>query len=262
MDQIELAKEFAKILKARGSGLHELLTDDAQFVALNVDIRGREAVMERLLGEDTGRNYREATWIDSKPHGDFVRITAKMPDAAAHAGHILLLEFRNSRLYSIKQQNLYPARQGQIEPLRLTEELIRLVNNASSARHPMLLAHVDENGQPVLSFRGSTQAFSECQLAIWVRSSTGGLIRSIKKNPKVALMYRDEEKKATFQFQGRARITTGEKERRQIYQTANKVEQDHDFVEAGVALIIDLDRVEGYAGLTPAGPVGRINMSK
>jgi hypothetical protein len=262
MDQIELAKGFAKTLKEGGSNLSELVTEDVQFAALNVDIRGREAVLKRLLGEDTGRNYRQASWIDTKPHGEFVQITAKMPDTAPHAGHILLLKFHNGRVQSIKQQNILPARQAPPEQLRLTEELTHLINGALSTRHPMLLAHVDESGQPVLSFRGSTQVFSEHQLAIWIRNSTGGLINSIEKNPKVALMYRDEENKATFQFQGSAWIATGEKERKRVYQAAHKVEQDHDFAEAGVALIIDLQRIEGYAGLTPTGPVGRVNMRR
>jgi predicted pyridoxine 5'-phosphate oxidase superfamily flavin-nucleotide-binding protein len=144
----------------------------------------------------------------------------------------------------------------------LTEELKSLVNNALATRHPMLLAHVDESGQPVLSFRGSTQVFGDDQFAIWVRNSGGGLVRSIAKNPKVALMYRDEDKKTTFQFQGRARIADGDHERQQVYKASHKVEQDHDFAEVGVALIIDLDRIEGYLSLSPAGQVGRVNMRR
>lgn len=262
MDHVELAKSFAQVLKNDTSKLSELIATDVHFAALNLDIQGRDAVLERLLGDATGRNYREADWIDAKPHGDFAQITAKMPESAPHAGYILLMQFRDGRLKTIKQHNLLPAKQAPAEPLRLTEDLERLINTALTMRHPMLLAYVDEQGQPVLSFRGSTQVFSEHQLAIWVRNSVGGLIRSIGKNPRVALMYRDEEKKTTFQFQGRAWIATGEKERKQVYHLASKVEQDHDFAEAGLALVIDLDRIEGYAGLTPAGPIGRINMRR
>jgi hypothetical protein len=262
MDQIKLAEQFASALKASDPGLSGLLAPDVDFAALNVELRGREVVLKRLLGEETGRNYRQADWIDAKPHGDFVHMTARMPSSAPQAGHMMLLKFDNGRVKSIRQQNLLPARTAPTEPLRLTEELIALINSALATRHPMLLAHVDENAQPVLSFRGSTQVFSENQLAIWVRNSKGGLIRAIEKNPQVALMYRDEEKKATFQFQGRAWIAFGEQERKRVYHAAHKVEQDHDFAEAGVALIIDLNRIEGYAGLTPTGPVGRVNMRR
>ena len=37
---------------------------------------------------------------------------------------------------------------------------------------PALVAYVDENGQPSLSIRGSTQVFSDNQIAVWVRSTS------------------------------------------------------------------------------------------
>ena len=124
----------------------------------------------------------------------------------------------------------------------------------------MLIAYTDESGQPVLSFRGSLQAFSDDQLALWVRNAQGSMLRSLQKNPKVATMYRDEDSKATYQFQGRARITTDDSERKRIYDASAQVEQAHDFAKLGVAVIIDLDRVEGYAGLGPAGQIDRVLM--
>ena len=39
-----------------------------------------------------------------------------------------------------------------------------------------------------------------------------------------------------------------------------QVEKDHDFARAGVALIIDLDLAQGFAGLGPAGPIGPVHM--
>ena len=41
------------------------------------------------------------------------------------------------------------------------------------------LAYVDENGDPVVSFRGSVHVHSPQQLAIWVRKPDSGLTRSI-----------------------------------------------------------------------------------
>lgn len=122
----------------------------------------------------------------------------------------------------------------------------------------MLIAYTDETGQPVVSFRGSTQAFSDDQLAIWVRNAQGSFLASIRKNPKVALMYRDEDGKATYTFQGRAHIETDETAREQVYRTMAQVERDHDFARTGVALIIDLDMVQGYAGLGAQGQIDPI----
>jgi len=86
------------------------------------------------------------------------------------------------------------------------------------------------------------------------------MLRALQKNPKVALMYRDEDTKATYQLQGRARVTTDEAERYRVYNASAMVEQAHDFAQLGVAVIIDLDRVEGYAGLGPAGQIDRVLM--
>jgi len=102
--------------------------------------------------------------------------------------------------------------------------------------------------------------FSDDQLAIWVRNSDGLFLDSIKANPKVALMYRDHDTKSTFQFQGRAKISIDEAVRRRIYEKMAEAERNHDYARTGVALIIDLDRVEGWMGMTPDGPVGRVRM--
>ncbi len=62
--------------------------------------------------------------------------------------------------------------------LKLTTALKGLIDGALAARHPIAVSYVDETGQPVLSFRGSTQAFSDDQLAIWVRN--GAVARAVE----------------------------------------------------------------------------------
>src|SRR5258708_10110332 len=141
--------------------------------------------------------------------------------------------------------------------LKLTTDLKGLIDGALAARHPIAVSYVDETGQPVLSFRGSTQAFSDDQLAIWVRNGDGNLLRAIKQNPKMALMYRDEDTRATYAFRGRARISTDEADRARIYQTMAAAHEAHCPARTGTALIIDLDLVEGWAGMGPEGQIGR-----
>ena len=113
-----------------------------------------------------------------------------------------------------------------------------------------------------MSFRGSTHAYSDDQLAIWLRKAEGGLTKAIAKNPKVALMYRDEDAKATYMFQGRAHIDSSDAARKKVYDAMAQVERDHDFAHLGVAMIIDLDLVEGYGGLSPQGQVNPIRMAR
>jgi general stress protein 26 len=163
---------------------------------------------------------------------------------------------------ALLQQQMLPGSPRPPTELKLPPDLKERINNALKEQHPILISYVDETGQPNVTFRGSTQAYSDNQLAIWVRNEGGKMLRSIQKNAKVALMYRDEDAKATYNFQGRARIDTGEATRKKVYDTMAQVERDHDFARLGVAMIIDLDLVEGYAGLSPQGPVNPIRMAR
>jgi hypothetical protein len=98
------------------------------------------------------------------------------------------------------------------------------------------------------------------QLALWVRNAQGRFISAIQANPRIALMYRDEGAKATYQFQGRARVTEVAAERQRIFERAPEAERAHDFAMLGAAVVVDLDRVEGYAGLGPHGQIDAIRM--
>ena len=112
----------------------------------------------------------------------------------------------------------------------------------------------------LLSFRGSVQVHADDQLALWVRNAEGGFIQAIRANPRVALMYRDEEAKATYQFQGRARVTDAPAERQRIFQRAPAAERAHDFAQLGAAVVVDLDRRRRLCRPGPAGQVGGIRM--
>jgi hypothetical protein len=111
-----------------------------------------------------------------------------------------------------------------------------------------------------MSFRGSTQAFSDTQLAIWVRNSDGNFLNSVAANPRLALMYRNSKTRALYQFQGRARVSTDAAARERIYAKMSQMERNHDYARTGVALIVELERVEGWAGVGPDGQLGRIRM--
>jgi len=126
----------------------------------------------------------------------------------------------------------------------LTNELKALVNNALGDGAPMLLAAVRPSGAPVLSYRGSVQAFSDDQLGLWVRNGQGGTLEAIRANPNVALVYRAASV-PVLQFHGRARIAESDAERAQVFESAPERERNADPERKGVAVIVDLDRVEG-----------------
>jgi len=132
--------------------------------------------------------------------------------------------------------------------MKLPQTLKDAVNNAFTSGKPVLVAYVDEEGQPSLSFRGSTQAFSDSALAIWVRNPEGGLQKALGKNPRISLMYRDPtpESRTMLQFKGKARVGN-DAERETVYNNAPEPERNADREKKGFPLIIDLERVDGFA---------------
>jgi hypothetical protein len=134
--------------------------------------------------------------------------------------------------------------------LKLSADMKQAVDTAFEAMKPIVVSYVDENGAPQLSFRGSTQAYSDTQLAIWVRNPEGRILESITKNPAIALLYGSFEPtaRAFMIFRGRARIDPSDVVRHRIYDKAHAFERGQDKERKGIAIVIDLDSVDGFFG--------------
>jgi hypothetical protein len=261
-DSIKLVTDFLDSLRPAASGTHgkpaprtELLAEDVIFQTLG-KIEGRDAVIERMSNDGNGAVYRTMQWEPAVADGAVVRVTGRMP---AGGGVIITFEFKGGLISAVLQQPL-PGAPIPATPIKITDEIRAMVASAQMDGFPMTVAHLDVTGQPIISFRGSTQVFSDTQLAIWVRNSDGNFLNSLAANPKIALMYRNGKTRALYQFQGRAHISTDEKARAQIFANMNQSERNHDYAHTGVALIIDLDRIEGWAGMSPDGQVGKVRM--
>ena len=133
--------------------------------------------------------------------------------------------------------------------LKLSDEMKKAVNTAFERKKPIVISYI-ENGAPKLSFRGSTQAYSDTSLAIWVRMPDGPILDGIKKNPAVALIYGDfrTDGRDFMIFRGKARIDKSEVARKRVYESAHVYEQGQDKDRKGNAVIVDLDSVEGFFG--------------
>ncbi|HEX7891100.1 MAG TPA: pyridoxamine 5'-phosphate oxidase family protein [Ramlibacter sp.] len=259
---LALARKFQQARSngadARGE-LLALLHPEVRYMVLGKELAGAEAVAAELLAGHNGELSRRLDWHAPEKHGHEVRLAGERRAGTRDRGLVVTLGFEGDAITLVQEQRT-PAPPPEAQPLALPEALKRRIDNALAERHPMLMSHVDAQGQPILSFRGSVQVFGDDQLALWIRAADGGFIRAIRENPRVALMYRDEDAKATYQFQGRARVTQDEAERRRVFERAPAAERAHDFAMLGVAVVVDLDRVEGYAGLGPQGQVDGIRM--
>ncbi|MGO9931606.1 MAG: pyridoxamine 5'-phosphate oxidase family protein [Steroidobacteraceae bacterium] len=139
-------------------------------------------------------------------------------------------------------------------PFALTPEISTLVTGALDSGNVLLLAAVDRDRKPLLSFRGSTAVFSGTQLSFWARNAAGGTLEAISENPNVALMYRSKSV-PLLQFIGRARITDDPTERDRVFNLAHEKERASDPERKGRAVIVDLDEVKGVLGFGKDGPI-------
>ena len=145
--------------------------------------------------------------------------------------------------------------------LTLDDELKRIIDNALTERTPMVVASVDAEGRPRLTFRGSLQTFSDDQVGFWARNPEGGTMENIAGNPHVAMMMRNPDTRVVLQLMGRARRVQGA-ERDQVYANAPEFEQRADAEKKGAAVIVDLDRVEGFLGMDADGKPRFVRLSR
>ena len=125
----------------------------------------------------------------------------------------------------------------------LTDEMQTAVNAAFADDLPIIATSVEADGQPSLQFFGSAQVYGDDQLAVWVRNPEGGFLRRVAANPRVAMLYRNPAERQMLQFHGRARVVEDAAARETIYDRSAERERERDPNRAGIAVVIDLDRV-------------------
>lgn len=229
----------------------------ARFATLGRQAEGAAAVQKELAALRDAARASGLPWVlRISPEGRTL-LEASAPAGSTQRSLLLTLDESEGVLTQVRLQR-GPAAQAGRGALVLPPALRTLVNGALVNRTPMLMAHVGPEGQPLLSFRGSLQVLDDDRLCMWIRNAQGAFLQAIQAQPRVAFMYRNEETKGTYQFQGRAQRMEDAALRQAVYDAAPQVERDHDFAMAGVAVVVTLDRVEGYAGLGPAGQIDRI----
>ncbi|MGH8206022.1 MAG: hypothetical protein ACRETK_04530 [Steroidobacteraceae bacterium] len=135
--------------------------------------------------------------------------------------------------------------------LKLSQGLKDLVNTALQRGRMLSVAYVSPEGKPEISFRDSLQAYSDTQLAIWVRNPQSGILKAVRAgHTHIAILYGEvsAQSKAFVTFHGRGHIDDTQAVRDTVYGNAPQPEQGLDKERKGVPLIIDLDSVGGFFG--------------
>jgi len=138
------------------------------------------------------------------------------------------------------------------DKLDLTGEIAKAVDGAALRGKTLALGYLGDDGYPAVSFRGSTQVHGPEQLAIWARKADEGFAKAIAERPQVSLVYYggpDGPGPMFLSFKGRARVDPSADE--QVWSRMIEGEQQQDPDRHGVAVVVEVERVEGFAATGP-----------
>jgi hypothetical protein len=138
------------------------------------------------------------------------------------------------------------------DKLDLTGEIAEAIDGAALRGKTLVLAYLGDDGYPAVSFRGSTQVYDAQQLAIWARKADEGFAAAIAERPQVSLVYYggpDGPGPMFISFKGRARVERAADE--EVYSRMIEGERDQDPDRKGVAVIVEVESVQGFAADGP-----------
>lgn len=124
------------------------------------------------------------------------------------------------------------------------------VNDSYISGSPMLVASVPVEGQPLLSLRGSFQAYSPASPAFWARNVGGASSRAKQLAHRLPARPKN---RTNLMFYGRGRVCGTEDERMKVYNRSPEPERLAGPQIRGQGVIMDLDK----ASSTPDVCTGR-----
>jgi hypothetical protein len=222
----------------------QVLADDVVVETNFGRAQGTEEAVALLREPRTAGFAVGARWSQPAVSGDRVSVTLTPSGPAPLSGLDIVFVFADGKIARV-EQHILPAAPPRPVELRLTDIIKNAVNGALDNGTPMQIAYSDETGQIHLSFRGTIQAYSDNQLALWARDPEGGLPRNIVDRPQVTLLYHDPATRTTYSFYGRARAEHDPAARTRIFDNSHPREQQMDFRRRGTAIVVDLDTIEG-----------------
>jgi SnoaL-like domain len=239
------------------AALSERVAEDATATSPLASGTGRDAVLDGLRRAQP--MLAAATWADPVVDNDAVdavKVAGTLPPGSVLGTATLTFRFDGDGRIVQLQQALTPGAPSPPVPVALDGAIATAVNGALDNGTPIIAAYVDRNGQPQLSLRGTTQVYSSDQVALWIRDPKGGLVRALPDSPRLSFFYRDPAARTFLQIQGCGRVDDDPHVRDVVFDNSPEREQSIDPDRRGVAVIVDVDHVQGRLA---DGPV---NMSR
>ncbi len=222
---------------------NEHVADDATASSPLASGTGRDAVLDGLRRAQP--MLAAATWADPVVDGDAVKVSGTLPPGSVLGTATLTFHFDGDGRIAQLQQALTPGAPPPPTAVALAGAIAAAVNGALDNGTPIVAAYVDGSGQPQLSLRGTTQVYSSDQVALWIRDPQGGLVRALPESPRLSFFYRDPAARAFLQIQGRGRVDGDPHVRDVVFDNSPEREQSIDPDRLGVAVVVDVDRVQG-----------------
>lgn len=127
--------------------------------------------------------------------------------------------------------------------IKLDDDMKQAINNAFTDGCPIVWASVGADGQPSTAFFGTTQAFGDDRLALWMRTPARGFLRRIAENPRVTMQYRNPATRTAFQIHGEARVANDRAIDEQVYRNSAEAERNNDPEMKGLSVVVDIVRI-------------------
>ena len=229
--------------------LRAAMRDDVVLRGPTGDQLGPAAVLDALAS--TRGVLVAGTWSERRTGPGETRFSATFAsDTGLASADLLVRVGDDGRIAEILQRHT-PAAPPPPAPVDL-QRFAPVIEAAGLQGPTIVVAYVDGDGQPHLSFRGTVQVLDAERLAMWNIDAQGGLARAIVANPHLACWYHDADTRTTLQFHGRAHIDNDSLVRDAVFDHSPEREQRKDPDRAGIAIVVDVDRV---AGRSPEGAV-------
>jgi hypothetical protein len=249
-DRISAVEAYKSALVTADDSVREaaagVLTDEVVILTNFGVAEGKDAAVELLKNPRTSGFLAGASWSEPVEDGDRLTTTATLAPTMPIGGLEFVFEFAGDHIARVEQQ-MIPGAPLEAKPLHLTDDIKAAVDGALDNQTPMLAAYRDDL-QIHLSFRGTVQAYSDDQLAMWARDPNAGMPRNIAVHPEVTVFYNDPATFTSYTFYGRAYVVTDQATRDIIFDNSNPREQNMDFRRPHAAIMVDLDKVEGRGG--------------
>jgi hypothetical protein len=133
------------------------------------------------------------------------------------------------------------------DKLELTGDIAEAIDGAALRGRTAVLGYLGDDGYAAISFRGSLQVHGATQLAFWSRKAEGGVVAAIVADPKVSVLYyggADGPGPMFLSFHGLAHVDPAANEA--VYAAMIEGERGQDPDRAGVAVVIDVQTVQGF----------------